>query len=211
MVIDSRTGAAILMTQPTRIHPAYRLLVDVKNFLWLSQFKWTPVRTKNGSRTDGRTNNLKDHVYFNTAIRTDDGRYRNLSMHRLIMANPHGKLVAFVEHNYFDLRESQLAVVNQKQVNEHIRKTTKPTASGFKGVTFEWRYGRPRRYIAQASHHNKLHRVGVYPPTPEGEIAAAHAYDLFVLANYSNPWTNYPVETYKASEFALNEATARAA
>lgn len=210
LTIDEATGAAILTVTMRRKGPrqgeTYRLLVDVEDFPMVSTLTWTPMVQKARARCcDGRSNNNKDHVYFVTSVRQSDGNYKGVSMQRLVMGNPFGELVGFRDHNYLDLRKTQLYVGSQKQVNERMRKTVKPTISQYKGVSFKAYYsGKFGRHIAQASNGGKQPiRIGTFPPTPQGEIAAARAYDCFVLANFTNPNPNF-----RASSYSVEEITA---
>jgi hypothetical protein len=183
-----------LWTFATKKHPAYRLLIDVKNFDRVTQFTWSPITQKDYPRADGRNSHFTDHLYFVTNV-YEEGFTTMLSLHKFIIGTiSHGMKVGFAHNDYFDLRESQLTVTTKKQVNEAQRKPIRPTTSEFKGVSY---YNRSKegirdRYTAQGSHHNRMIRVGQFPPTRDGEIQAARAYDMFALANYLHRNLNFP-------------------
>jgi hypothetical protein len=206
MTIDETTGAAILTVTMKRRGPrqgeTYRLLVDVEDFSMLSALTWTPMYQKDRGRCcDGRENHNKDHIYFTTMIRQSDGKYKLTQMQRLIMGSPHGKLVGFRHHNFMDLRKSQLYVGSQKDVNQRMRKTVKPTISQYRGVSFESCGNGQRRWIAQASVNNKVRKIKkVTANNPNGELICAQAYDCFVLANFENPNPNFRASSYSDKE-----------
>lgn len=207
---DTETGAAVFTVTMRNNGPrrgeSYRLLVDLEDFAALTAWTWTPVWQTDRERFGKGKNNNKDHVYFLTDIPLSDGRYKRTSMHRFIMERHRsiasGQLVGFQDHNYFDLRKYRLRVGTQAEINQRMRKTVKKTTSAFRGVSFEWRYGSPRRWIAQASRNNRLHRIGFYPPVAAGELQAARDYDCFVLANFDNPNPNFPASDYTVEQVA---------
>lgn len=131
-------------------------------------------------------------------------------MHRLVMGAMRGQLVQFRNHDFYDLRKSQLRIATQSEVNQRMRKTAKPTASDYKGVTFEERGSKGSRWIAQAHFAGRVHKIKERTGNdPQAEIVCARAYDCLVLANFDNPNPNFPATDYSTAEITAYKVTAK--
>ena len=187
--------------------PAFPLVrIDAEDAERVGRHKWTGTYQKNGRRSGKGKNNNRDHVYFCTSITKPNSRQSTANLHRFIMAEqlaaaPKGSIVGFRDHDYFDLRKMQLQLLSRQQSNQRMRKTVKRTVSPYKGVSLEWRYGSPRRWIAQASLNNRVRRIKVVAPNiPDAQLICARAYDCFALANFDNPNPNFPASSYTVDE-----------
>jgi len=104
---------------------------------------------------------------------------KTIMLHRLLMGctKDDGVVVDHRSRGGMDNRRSNLRICTYVQNSQNAIKTTyggKPKSSLYKGVS---RCG-ISRWQACIRLDNKNTHLGVFPKTPEGEIAAAKAYDM---------------------------------
>lgn len=180
----------------SRRHGTFRILLDPEDWQRVNEHTWSVSKRKaDYRRSDGRASHNNDHVYFVTTVRQPSGRYKTIYLHRLILDGAAHHVIGNQSHTYVDLRKHVLRVGTIKHVNERMRKTTRPTSSRFKGVSW---INDKRKWQASISINDRMKNLG----RRTSEEDAARLYDLYALANYSNPLTNYPPETYAGIDLA---------
>lgn len=132
-------------------------LVDDQDFEWLSQWKWYAARD--------------NHRFYAHRAAYVEGEVRQATvrMHRVIMYAPHGVLVDHRDGDGLNNTRDNLRLCNNKQ-NCHNQGIAINNKSGYRGVSWETRYGKWRAIIMV---DGKLRSLG-YHATPE---EAAVAYD----------------------------------
>lgn len=148
-------------------------IVDDEDFEFLTQWKWHATHSKSG--------------WY--ATRTDYGGGRKkeaIKMHRLLMGLPKGdkRLVDHHDGDGLNNQRHNLRVCNNSQNTANSKKSG-GRSSQFKGVSkFTDNKKRkhkehvPKEYWKSEIRVNKKSIfLGLFPYTPEGEIAAARAYD----------------------------------
>jgi hypothetical protein len=156
---DDLSGATLLSVSSKR-HGNFVAWIDADDAEKVAAHTW---RVK----MDGR-------VYFKTDIQQPDGKRTTLLLHRFLKSCPDGLQVDHTNHEYLDLRKNELRCVNDSQNSQNARKQNRTTSSQYKGVSW---FKRDSKWRASITHNNKLIHLGLYPPTPEGEIEAATAYN----------------------------------
>jgi len=91
-------------------------------------------------------------------------------MHREVIKVGCGLVVDHINHNGLDNRKSNLRVATRWQNAQNRRKTSKRTASIYKGVSWN---KRDKRWFAEIRVNDKCRDLGYF----EDETAAAKAYD----------------------------------
>lgn len=145
-------------------------LVDDADFVFLSQWTWSAIKTPRG----------KLYVRRNRLV---DGKYKNLLLHRVLMTAPDHLQVDHINGNSLDNRKGNLRLCTAGQNSANIRKLG---ANPYRGV-----HKQGQGWIAVSSCLGKKQRRGPFL-TPE---EAARAYDALVLAFYGNfAMLNFPAE-----------------
>jgi hypothetical protein len=106
--------------------------------------------------------------YAVTSLLTGKGKHRQLSLHRLVMGNPEGKLVDHREGNKLDNRKELLRLATYSE-NGYNRGANSNNTSGHKGVSW---YKRDQKWQASITHEGKFIRLGLFTDIEE----AAKAY-----------------------------------
>lgn len=127
-------------------------LVDDDMFEYLNQFKWycdSEGYVIRGKRINGKT--------------------KRISMARLIMGNPIGKMIDHKNHNLLDNCRNNLRICTDSQNLANQQKTR--GTSQFKGVS--WHKNRPKKWVSSLQIDYKRIHLGYF----DSEIEAAKAYD----------------------------------
>lgn len=147
-------------------------LVDDEDYEYVMQFKWTAV--------------FQYGIYYaRTNIYKEDGKRTTMLLHRLIMKPSNSKIfVDHINHNGLDNRSCNLRLVSNTQ---NVRNRRGYGASKYLGVGvhIDKRSGR-KCYVA----YIQTKYLASFPFTPEGEIAAAKAYDkkaIELYGEFANP------------------------
>jgi len=135
-------------------------IVDDADFEWLSQWKWSVSKTRNGWRAERKQRNRELPGFH----------YDSVLMHRFIMNAPKGVLVDHWNGNSLDNRRENLRLCTNRQNTQNSR-LHKNNKTGFKGVIWLQRY---RKYQANIRIGDKQDLYLGRFDTPE---EAAHAYD----------------------------------
>jgi hypothetical protein len=158
----------------------YNTFVDAKNYERLIKLNWCVTECKDGRR------------YAMAKESIGGGKFRNVWMHRYIF-NYEYDLVDHADGDGLNNRENNLRPCNETQ-NAANRRTPRNNTSGFKGVT--WNDGR-QKWRTQVAKDSGSRHLAMSPPTEEGKIAAARAYDRFVIEKYGQfAKTNFPIADY---------------
>ena len=126
-------------------------------------------------------------------------------MHRLIVSRmlkrplQKGEHVDHINHNGLDNRRQNLRITTGSQNSANVKKQAGSHTSKYKGVCFDKSRNRWMSYIGSANSNGiKREYLGNYPPTPEGELQAAAAYDRRAIELWGEfAFTNFPKEDYK--------------
>jgi len=132
-----------------------------------------------------------------------------LFLHRMLAAAGPAEVVFARNGDYLDCRFNNLLILPRAEAYEVISRKVaekiyrrgrghpshgEPAPTTFKGVT--WRRNRGRDYIqwaAQIHLNNRTLHLGIFPFTPEGERAAARAFDMGVLEHRpAGAYLNFP-------------------
>ncbi len=109
-------------------------LVDDVDFEFLSRFNWIAAR-----------DHKKQAWYAQANTYRPDGKRTTVSMHRLIMGNPPGKMVDHRDGNTLDNRRQNLRMSSALENSRNMRR--KSTTSQFKGVSWATKEGKWRAQI----------------------------------------------------------------
>ena len=123
----------------------------------------------------------RDSFYFQTHIRNADGSRGALSLHRLVMNVPNSNEVDHANHNYLDLRQSELRTATRAENQRNQLKTH--GVSKYKGVYLN---KREVKWVGQIRCDGKRIHLGCFPFTEQGEIDAAKAYDRKAIELFSD-------------------------
>jgi hypothetical protein len=190
--IDPETGAVIL-TVTSRKHGIFRVLVDVEDWPRVSKHTWHAMLPH--SRVAGQ-------VYFRTSGPLVDGNREPIILHRFIMNAPEDLIVDHIHHKYLDLRKSELRIVTTRQNLQNQRKHFTHATSRYMGVSW---HKKSRKWESGIALDGKETYLGTFPPTPEGEIEAARAYDRKALELFTHVTAeslNFPIEDYQLQKLA---------
>jgi hypothetical protein len=157
--IDDITGATLLEVNSPK-YGVFIAWIDSEDAERVSAHNWN-VRI-----SDSR-------VYFATNVQKPDGKQTTLLLHRFLKSCPSGLQVDHHRSEYLDLRKDELRCVNNQQ-NGYNRRSNSNATSQYKGVYW---FKQTSKWIASIRHNGKNIYLGLYPPTPEGELEAALAYD----------------------------------
>ena len=145
-------------------------LVDDEDFEFLDQWKW--------EYTGGY------------AMRADRSgpKQKGILMHRVIMKANDNQEVDHIYHNKLDQRKDNLRLCNKHHQNSWNRNKNKNNTTGYKGVTYDVRYGLNREYRARIMVRNKMISLGLFPTAKKAALAydeAARKYHgEFALTNF---------------------------
>lgn len=147
---------------------AHRVLFDEADSEVLTKYSWSLRRT-DYSRTL--------YVFANPTPANQP--YCNKRLHAILMGVVGTEFeVDHINGNGLDNRRQNLRVVSHDENMRNLRKQLtfngEPTSSKYKGVT--WHKG-AGKWAAKVCFQNKTHNLGLFSPTPTGEIEAAYAYD----------------------------------
>lgn len=108
---------------------------------------------------------------------------KTVYMHRLIMKTPSGKLTDHKDQDKLNNQKFNLRICTSEQNNRNTPKISNKK-SKYKGVVeqIDGRTGK-RNYVARI-YVNKKSIVKYFPFTPEGEIAAARAYNILAQQHF---------------------------
>jgi hypothetical protein len=152
----------------------YVAIVDDEDFEYINQFKW---HYRNG--------------YAQSSIKQNDGSYKNIRMHRLIMNAEKGILVDHHDGNKLNNQKSNLRLCNDNQ-NQHNRKSNKNSSSIHKGVS-KMEDG---RFRVRINSNGKSYFLGLY----EDENIASNTYNHKALELHGEFAKLNEVEKYVSKE-----------
>jgi len=134
-------------------------LIDNEDYQIVINHKWCAYREPR----------MFNNWYAATNVRTSKGKYRSVSMHRLILGDCcEGMTVDHINHNGLDNRRSNLRIATATQQQQN-RKQTKGY-SRFKGVTWN-----KNAWAARIKHNGKEYHLGRF----KNEEDAARQYNYF--------------------------------
>jgi hypothetical protein len=111
--------------------------------------------------------------------------------------------VDHVHHDYLDCRKSELRLVTNQENCQNQRKQSN-TSSRYKGVGFDKTCGKWKSQIKQ--NYKSIH-LGYFPPTIDGELSAAIAYDIKAIELFGEfAKLNFPFLAKLRSRFTKNGA-----
>lgn len=140
-------------------------LVDAEDESLIRGYRWA---SHEGSRATTR--------YVRASVRSADGKWTYVLMHRLILAVGPGVVVDHVNHDGLDNRRANLRVCSLTQNNGN-RRLNRNNRSGFKGV---YRDTRPGKWRAVLRVNGRARTLGRYASPEE----AAKAYDEAAIAHF---------------------------
>jgi hypothetical protein len=158
VIIEGQTFLSV----ESKKHGKFNVRIDSEDAERIGQHTWHV-----NPRPDSR-------VYFKTDIKQPNGKYTTLDLHRFIMSAPSGVQVDHSHSDYLDCRKSELRLATNQQNSQNSRKCL-GTSSSFKGVSLNKQY---KKWRAGIRHNGKDINLGYFPPTIDGELAAAIAYDI---------------------------------
>ncbi len=149
---------------------SHSFLIDAEDWPTISGFKWS-VSSDGG-----------DRMYVSTRI---EGR--KIYLHRVLLKAPPGKRVDHCSGDPLDNRKANLRLASHQQNMFNRRKAHtyrgKPTASTFKGVTWERSRG---RYKARIKKNGIYHYLGQFYDPRKAALAYDHA-ALEMFGEYAQP------------------------
>jgi hypothetical protein len=132
-----------------------RAIIDDEDFEWVSKHSWFDVGG-----------------YANSHFRTENGKYKQVQMHRIIMNVPEGKFVDHINGDRSDNRRENLRIATHVQNMWNSGKKNKETAtSKYKGVVRS-KWG---KFQIRIAHDGIRERLGSF----DNEIAAANAFNYY--------------------------------
>lgn len=129
-------------------------LVSPQDFNLVREFKWVAAK---GGRT----------IYASRQVRSSDGKWFTVLMHRLIMASPQGLLVDHINGNGLDNRRENLRLCSHAE-NIRNQQPQVGTSSRFKGVWMQ-----RGKWAAMIEHNGDKITLGRF----DCEERAARQYD----------------------------------
>lgn len=130
-------------------------IVDAADYDWLMQWKW--------QETSG----------YARRTQKENGKYKSMSMHRILLSPLPGFEVDHVNGNTLDNRRCNLRVCTRSENNRNVRKPRYRRSSQYKGVH---RYRPRERWSVTITSYGKKIYLGRF----DSEVEAAHAYDIAV-------------------------------
>lgn len=119
----------------------------------------------------------RDGVYYAHGNSSRKDGKKTLRMHRVIMGLKSGdeKVVDHIDHNGLNNQKSNLRICSNSE-NSRNRRVNKGKNIPFKGMTLHTTRKTPK-LVVTINVDKKTIRLGRFPYTPEGEVAAAKCYD----------------------------------
>jgi hypothetical protein len=131
-------------------------IVDAKDFIHLKDFKWYAKESFG--------------TFYADRISVENGRRRNILMHRQIMNPPKNKCIDHENHNGLDNRRCNLREATIAENNYNRKKTINRGTSIYKGVTWDEYHKKWRAAIG-------INRRVIFLGYFDTEAEAAKAYD----------------------------------
>jgi AP2 domain/HNH endonuclease len=158
-----------------RIRAGHPFLIDAEDWLRISGYKWSVS-------SDGRNSR-----YVSTRIKG-----KKIYLHRVLLEAPHDQKVDHRNGNPLDNRKANLRLATHQQNMFNCGKRStykgKPTASTFKGVTWDKSCG---RYRARIKKNGIYHYLGHFDDPRKAALAYDHA-ALDMFGEFA--WTNFAYE-----------------
>ena len=137
-------------------------IVDPDDYERLSRHKW-------------HVSGVSGTAYAVRSVKTENGKYSAVAMHRMVLSVPPGMLVDHINRNSLDDRKANLRPATYSENGRNRTKYSKGTyASQYKGVT---RHGGEQPWEAGITVHGTYIRLGRF----RSEVEAARAYDRAAL------------------------------
>ncbi|MFW9874253.1 MAG: AP2 domain-containing protein [Candidatus Thorarchaeota archaeon] len=133
-------------------------LVDDEDFDYLNQWKWHALTKK-------KPNTIR---YYACRTIKENGKKKNIYMHRLLMNFPKNKQVDHSDHDTLNNQKSNLRTCTNAQNSYNQNKRI--GSSQYKGV--HW-YKQTKKWVARIMYNYKNISIGYF----KSEIEAAKAYD----------------------------------
>jgi hypothetical protein len=140
----------------------FNVKIDSEDAERIGQHTWAVSKRSNG------------RVYFLNNVTQPNGKNKMVRLHRFVMNAPDVVEVDHVHHDYLDLRKSELRLATNQE-NMMNRRKHRNSTSTYKGVSF---YKQSGKWTSQIQHNGKGINLGYFPPTIDGELAAAVTYDI---------------------------------
>lgn len=159
----------------------YVAKVDDEDYDYLMQWKWFPKITKRGKRT----------YAYAVCNFNDNGKWRAITMHRVILKPKDYEFIDHIDHDGFNNQKHNIRICTrgQNQMNRFAC-----SASGYVGV-YKKRNG---RYEATISYNQKKLTLGHYLTAEE----AAHVRDSAALKYHGQFATlNFPIKQFYERDF----------
>lgn len=149
------------MTREVQLTRGHVALVDDEDFGGVSQSRWHAQIQRRASGSA--------RVYAYKSVRTPDGKWKTVALHRMLLNAPEGFDVDHIDGNGLNNRKSNLRLCSKAE-NQHNAQPRTGGASAFKGVTF---HGPRKKWAARIRvSGNRIH-LGLFG----SEEDAARAYD----------------------------------
>ena len=174
MLIEIQGVSGDLKSQSIQLTNGMTALVDDDQFDLLMQYRWSAVSFRGGK-----------YWYAGFMPWNGGGKRRTIFMHRMIANPPAGLVVDHINGNTLDNRVANLRVCTRGQNAINRKKSTTPTSSVYKGVS--WSKNAWQAAVCVGQKHQYLGRF-------KSERDAAIAYDVAaakVFGEFAN--LNFPV------------------
>lgn len=159
-------------------------IVDDEDYEFLSQWKWYA-----GKERDGKYRAMRKQK--------EDGKWRTIYMHRVILNAPRGVVIDHINGDSLDNRKANLRICSARQNSYNKQLTPKTLAfkrSLFKGVSRQNGRWRARIFV-----NGKQIHLGLF----DTEVEAALAYDRAAREYFGEfAWLNFPQLNFPHKENA---------
>lgn len=158
-------------------------LVDDEDFERVSQHKWAATPARNT-------------WYGVTNVKRSDGGPTTLSLHRLILRLPPGRVpeVDHVDGNGLNCRKQNMRLATHAQNMQNRRGAHRNSLTGVRGVSFDKKVG---RYIARLCANRQRIFLGLYDTLAQAELAAIEG---------RRKYMTHSSECTEKTDFTANEA-----
>ena len=136
------------MKSPTKTIPLSQgqyAIIDAEDYGKICCYKWYAAKQGN-------------YFYAATNEKQDNGKYKQLKMHRVLVNAPADKLVDHKNRNGLDNRKHNLRVCTAAE-NSRNRKVHADNTTGHRGIYWN---SRLNKWMAQIRKMGKLHHLGVF-------------------------------------------------